>query len=218
VTVENMREANAARNVVVIGLLRRFGLAEDQGLGVDLIEDGMAEALLDPPCFGDDGREVCVELPIRSMATAVERAWVRDLEQRGRLHGRDRIVLVYAARGELLTNGRVRELLDVEEGPAREALQRLRDEGFLEQRGIHGGASYRLAAGLSPPSGLRHRDEQLDAVVLQLAAVREIANSDVRRATGLDRVEALALLDRLVRAGELVRTGERRGTRYSRPG
>jgi hypothetical protein len=42
--------------------------------------------------------------------------------------------------------------------------------------------------------------------------------SDVRKATGLDRADALAILDRLVGDGRLVRTGQGRGTRYQRPG
>lgn len=47
-----------------------------------------------------------------------------------------------------------------------------------------------------------------------LAQIGAIANSDVRAATGLDRAEALALLDRLVNQGMLVRTGQRRGAKY----
>jgi ATP-dependent DNA helicase RecG len=110
----------------------------------------------------------------------------------------------------------VREVLGIDANAARETLRRLRDEGFLEQRGNRGGASYRLNGSLRPPAGLRFSGEELEDVVRELAAQRDITNTDVRAATGLDRAEALALLDRLVRLGELRRTGERRGTRYSR--
>lgn len=218
VTVENIREANAARNLAVIRVLRRFGLAEDAGRGVDVMQDEMADEMLDPPRFADNGHEVTVELPVRSVVTPVERAWIRELESRGTLRGRDRLVLVHAARGEILTNGRVREILGVDAGLARDALRRLRDEGFLEQRGARGGSSYRLNGSLRPPAGLRFSEEELEDVVRRIAATRSITNRDVRDATGLDRAEALALLDRLVRAGDLTRTGERRGTRYSTTG
>ncbi len=214
VTVENMREASAARNLVVIKVLRAFGIAEDEGLGVDLMQDAMVDEMLDPPRFSDNGHEVAVELPIRSAVAPVERAWIRELEHRGALHGADRLVLVYAARGEILTNARVREILGADAGSAREALRRLRDEGFLEQRGQRGGATYRLSRSLKPPAGLRLSSEELEDVVLRLASETSIANSDVRAATGLDRAEARALLDRLVRAGRLRRSGQRRGTRY----
>ncbi|MGH2781329.1 MAG: hypothetical protein ACRDLA_07955 [Thermoleophilaceae bacterium] len=43
-----------------------------------------------------------------------------------------------------------------------------------------------------------------------------ITNSAVRKATGLDRNESLAILDRLVKDGRLIRTGQRRGTKYQR--
>lgn len=49
VTVQNIREQNAARNTEVIATLRRFRLAEDTGRGIDVMQDVMAERLLDPP-------------------------------------------------------------------------------------------------------------------------------------------------------------------------
>ncbi|HMJ03338.1 MAG TPA: ATP-binding protein [Conexibacter sp.] len=214
VTVQNMREASAARNLVVIKLLRAFGIAEDEGLGVDLMQDAMVEEMLDPPRFSDNGHEVVVQLPIRSAVAPVERAWIRELEHRGALHGADRLALVHAARGEILTNSRVREILGVDADSARETLRRLQREGFVERRGRTAAATYRLNGSLKPPAGLRLSAEELDDVVARLAADGPIANRDVRAATGLDRVEALALLDRLVGAGRLRRVGQRRGTRY----
>ncbi len=91
VTVANMREANAARNLTVIRILRVLGLAEDAGRGIAVIQDTMAAALLDPPRFFDHGHEVVVELPIRSAVTPAERAWIHELERRGDLRGMDRI-------------------------------------------------------------------------------------------------------------------------------
>lgn len=214
VTVENIREANAARNLTVIRVLRGLGLAEDAGRGVDVMQDTMAAELLDPPRFFDHGHEVVVELPIRSAVTSSERAWIHELERRGDLRGIDRIALVHAARGEILTNKRIRQLLTIDAHAARDVLQRLRDQGFLEQRGQRGGATYHLSGTLNPPAGLRLSPAELAEVVIGLAQIGPIANSDVRAATGLDRAEALALLDRLVNQGKLVRTGQRRGAKY----
>ena len=218
VTVENMRETNASRNAAVIRVLRRLGLAEDVGRGVDVMQDTMAAEMLDPPRFRDHGHEVVVELPIRSAVAPQERAWVHELERRGDLRGSERIVLVHAARGDTLTNKRVRELIGVDAHGARNVLHRLRDQGFLGQQGQRGGASYRLSGSLRPPAGLRLNQAELADVIMRIADDRPITNSDVRAATGLDRVETLALLNRLVNEGRLVRTGERRGAKYSRPG
>ena len=58
----------------------------------------MAEEMLDPPGFTDNGHEVTVTLPLRSTVAPAERAWLRELEHRGTLAGPDRIASVHAAR------------------------------------------------------------------------------------------------------------------------
>lgn len=216
VTVRNIRETNAARNLDVIKVLRRLGLAEDAGRGVDVMQDTMRMEMLQPPEFVDHGHAVEVVLPIRSPVTAAERAWVRELETRGELEGDDRLVLVQAARGEPLTNAVVRRMLQVDAQTARGVLQRLRDRGLLVQHGQRGGATYLLSGSLHPPAGLRLSLEELDDVIVGLAAKGPISNADVREATGLDRAAALSQLERLTRSGRLVRSGQRRGTRYER--
>ncbi len=214
VTVANIREAQAARNLTVIRALRRFRLAEDVGRGVDVMQDSMRNALLDPPVFRDTGHAVEVTLPVRSAVTSRERAWVFEVERRGHIEPADRILLVHAARGEVLTNKRARELLGVDRVDARRALQRLRRAGFLVQHGERGGAAYTLVDTLAPPAGLRLDPKELEQVVLGMAAEGPLTNARVRAVTGLDRLEVLRLLNRLVSRGELERVGERRGARY----
>lgn len=214
VTVENIRETTAPRNLSVIAALRRFGLAEDAGRGIDVMEDTMLEEMLDPPAFLDNGHEVSVILPVRSAVAPAERAWIRELELRGNLEGPDRLVLVHAARGESLTNARVREILQTDGPAARAALQRLRDAGFLEQRGQRGGATYHLAGTLAPPAGLRLGPDELANLIEGLASEGPVSNADIREATGLDRWKVRDLLGALVREDRLVQIGQRRGTRY----
>ena len=67
VTVENIREQSAARNLEVIRTLRRYRLAEDAGRGVDIIQDEMASNLLEPPEFSNDGSSVKVVLPLTGL-------------------------------------------------------------------------------------------------------------------------------------------------------
>lgn len=214
VTEENLRSAQAARNFNVIRVLRQAGLAEDAGRGIEVMVDSMRSELLDPPRFRDTGHSVEVALPVRSAVTPQERAWLREVEARGLIEPADRLALVHAARGETLTNGRVRELLAVDSGGARNSLQRLRDAGFLHQRGERGGASYTLADSIGAPAGLPLTPDQLAQVVLEAAREEPLTNARVRHRTGLDRSNALRLLEALVASGQLRRTGERRGTRY----
>lgn len=217
-TAENIRETSAPRNLAVIQALRRYGLAEDAGRGIDVMEDTMLAEMLEPPVIEDRGHSVTVRLPIRSAVAPDERAWVQELERRGTLGGPDRLVLVHAARGEILTNSRVRELTQVDDASAREILHRLRDSGFLVQRGERGGATYRLEGSLAPPAGLRLDEEELFELIEGLARHGPINNADIRTATGLERTEVPALLAALVRDGRLIQIGERRGTRYVLPG
>jgi len=217
VTVSNMRETSAARNLSVMRILRRFELAEDAGRGVDVMQDTMRSEMLEQPEFRDTGHSVVVTLPLRATVAPVERAWIRELESRGHLEVIDRPVLVHAARGELLTNAAVRRIVGADSRQAGSILARLRDQGLLRQHGQRGGATYTLADSLRPPAGLRLGADDLAAMVERLADGGPISNADVRRATGVDRTESLSLLERLVREGRLIRTGERRGTRYHRP-
>lgn len=215
VTEENIREAQYARNFSVLRFLRKFDLAEDNGRGVDVMQDEMTGALLDPPRFQDLGHAVKVTLPIRGAISPQERAWVFEVERRGALEPVDRITLVHAARGEELTNSKVRELLGADTRDARASLKRLRDAGFLQQVGQRGGTTYRLDRSVGAPAAFRLSAPDLEEFVVSLAEKETlITNSRVRAATGLDRAEALRVLDKLVRDDRLRRLGERRGTVY----
>jgi ATP-dependent DNA helicase RecG len=217
VTEQNIRETQSARNITVIRALRQLRLAEDAGRGIDVMQDSMAEALLDPPVFADLDHSVQVTLPIRGPISPQERAWILDVENRGAIAPHDRIPLIHAARGEVLTNAGVRHLLGVDSRDARQSLHRLRDAGFLEQIGERGGASYILSRSLRAPAAFRMSPAALREYVLELAEHGLLTNASVRQATGLDRAETLRLLDQLVKEGRLARRGERRGAHYLRP-
>lgn len=217
VTEENIREMQSARNIDVIRILRRFALAEDSGRGVDVMQDEMAAALLDAPEFHDLEHSVRVTLPVAGAISPQERAWIIEVERRGEIDPRDRIVLVHAARGEQLTNERVRELLGVDSRDARNVLKRLTRTGLLERFGERGGSYYVLSPAVGAPAAFRLSPPALRELVVSLAQSAPLTNAVVRQATGLDRTEALRLLEGLVREGRLVRRGERRGTRYESP-
>ena len=216
VTVANIRDQNAARNVDVIKVLRTFRLAEDAGRGVDVMQDTMEAHLLDLPEFTTDGTSVTVTLRLDSTVTPRERAWVTEVEHRGGIRPGDRGLLVHAARGELLTNTTVRELMGVDSTHARAALQRLRNAGLLEQSGSRGRATYTLAQGLGAPAA-RLDPEAVRGIVLAMAADGPVTNESVRERTDLERQQALALLGSMVEGGELVREGAWRGTTYRMP-
>lgn len=214
VTVETMRDAFVARNNAVIRVLRRFHLAEDSGKGVDLIQDLMRDELLEAPHFSATETSVTVRLPVQSATRPEERAWVREVVERGSIEDRDRILLVHARRGELLTNQRARELLGTGRDGATASLQRLVSAGLLKRSGKTAGTRYGLADSLAPPAGLRLSRQELGQIILEMAEGGPVANQMVRERTGLDRTDVLSLFEELVNAGKLIRVGERRGSRY----
>ena len=215
VTIANMRQQNASRNATVIRILRAMRLAEDAGRGVDVMQDEMAAAMLNQPIFDTDGHHVEVVLPLGSAVSPPERAWLAEIERRGSIRPDDRLLLVHAARGELLTNTVARELLGVDSTHARASLGRLKAMGYVQQHGERGGATYSLAHELAPPPGLGLAQDDLRSLVIGLAKSAPITNESVRERTGLDRAAALRLLSELTNDGLLVRHGSRRGTFYT---
>lgn len=208
VTVETLRQAQAPRNHTVIDILRRFGLAEDSGQGIDVIQDQMRLELLGEPLFDEVGDSFRVELPMLGLVTTTERGWLAEYERAGQLHDGDRLLLLTLLREARITNARARDVLAVDSTDARSRLQRLRDAGIVVQHGTRGRAYYTLGA-IGPT-----RSEQ--QVVLDAANAGPITNERVRALTGMDRVAARALLKRLVEEGQLTQHGERRGTTYTR--
>jgi ATP-dependent DNA helicase RecG len=214
VTVANIRQAQAARNPSVIDTLRRLRLAEDAGRGVDVMQDEMQQALLDPPVFDDQEHALRVVLPMRGSVTSAERAWIAEGELRGDLRAHDRLVVVHAARGEAVTNSSLRDLLGIQEYEARQTLQRLTDAGILERHGRRGGTHYTLKPGLAPASAYPTSLSDLGDILVAEAQKGPLSNERVRELTGLDRNQALKVLQELVAAGRLKKTGSKRGTRY----
>lgn len=216
VTVANIRQTQAARNPELLNALRRLRLAEDEGVGVDRIFDEMQSELLQAPTFIDTGSHVIVRLPTRAAATVEERAWLADVAALGKIDSSDRVVLVHALRNEHLTNARVRTLLNTSEAGARHRLARLVDLGMLVRHGERAATTYSIAASLS---GATPIDDAATAdAVLALAAQRgSVSNTDVRESLGIDRADALRVLQGLVTHGRLEQFGSRRGTRYAVP-
>lgn len=231
VSLDRLSEQSVPRNVLMIRTLRFFGVAEDAGRGVDLMHRHMALNLMAPPEFEADESSVTVTLRLGAAASPLERAWLVETFATGDPGDRrpysmgDReftpgieaphvLLLVRAARGETLTNMSVRDLLGVDAHRAADILRRLRDGGFLHQRGLGAGVNYALSPAIPRPDGTRIEDRDFAAEILALAAGGPITNADVRAATGLDRAAAVRMFNRLLADGRLVRRGERRGTHY----
>ena len=218
VTSENIRYAHAARNRTVIRTLRAFDLGEDAGRGIKVILEEMATDLRGQPTFVEETTGfVTVRLPMESPVTPEERAWIQALVDQEQLLPEDRRVLIEAARGELLANASVGSLLDVDSTHARQSLQRLRDAGFLEQVGRHGGARYRIAQKIQRPVGVDLSRDELRSVILDIASNQPVTNALLQHHLGLPRYGVRDLLAELVHDELLERRGAGRGAYYVAP-
>lgn len=206
VSLATLREAQAPRNHTVIAVLRRLGLAEDSGQGIDVMQDEMRFELLAEPEFEETADSFIVLLRIGGQISSHERGWLLEFERQGKLGQRERLLLLTVLRENRVTNARAREVLQVDSVQARASLRRLRDAGLLHQHGAKGRAYYTLGI-IGPERGL-------EQVVLDAAKSEDLTNERVRDLTGLDRVAARNLLRRMVDEGHLVQVGQRRGTRY----
>jgi ATP-dependent DNA helicase RecG len=206
VSLATLREAQAPRNHTVIGVLRRFGLAEDSGQGIDVIQDEMRFELLAEPQFSEMGDSFVVLLPLQGQVSAHERGWLAELERQGKLRQGERLLLLTVLREGRITNARARDALQIDSVQARSTLRRLRDSGLLNQHGAKRRAYYTLGT-IGP-------DRSNERVVLDAARSEDLTNTRVRELTGLDRVGSRNLLRRLVEEDDLIQIGERRGTRY----
>ncbi len=213
VTVEHIRSQQAARNPKLLAFLRRQGLAEDLGLGIDRVEDAMQVDMLEPPKFLATPHSVTAILPTRALVTAEERGWVKVLMQDRLISADQALVALQAARDGKVTNASVRKTLGIDSTEARVVLQHLCNEGVLVQEGEHGGAQYVPAPRPEQNKSVSVRSDEAERVT-SLACEREITNADVRELLGVSRSKALQLLTWLVDRGTLERSGNARGATY----
>lgn len=215
VRLERLRSAQAARNNTIISVLRALSLAEDSGRGIDLIEDEMKAAMLESPRFTAGPDEFTVTLPLGTVVSRQERAWVIDLERRGLLRGSDKLVVVGAARKGAITNSDVREFIKADSQQARESLRRLVDAGILARQGERGGAAYTVSEGFADLAGPRLDDAAAKARLMVLAEQGALTNERARDELQVDSTAARRLLAELVREGKLTAHGRTRDRHYA---
>ena len=122
--------------------------------------------------------------------------------------------MIEAARGDLLSNGTVCSLLNVDSTHARQSLQRLRDAGFLEQIGQRGGTRYRIARDIQRPVGISLSRDEIRSLILDIASKQPVTNAMLQLRIGLPRYDIRDLLADLVDDDLLELRGAGRGAHY----
>jgi ATP-dependent DNA helicase RecG len=214
------------RNPILADAFKRIGLVERTGRGIDTIYEGQLRYGRPAP---DYSRSTPGSVQVVLFGGPANLALARMIIERdapGRRVSLDEMLVLNAIERERRVNpGRAAELLQRSEGPARAVLERLVEAGVLEareerrERVYHFSAATYRAMG-APAAHVRLRGIepiQHEKMILEFVETHgRITRSQAADLCQLGGREARGVLEKLVRKGELVVRGEKRGSYYER--
>lgn len=215
------------RNPLLADAFKRIGLAERTGRGVDLIYQGLLRYGRPPPSYvRSDATGVVVEL---SCSEADLNFLKLVLEQEQRLGTpmplNDLLILSRLKTARRLDSAEVAELIQRDPASARATMERLVERGLIQAHGIKKGRTYTLSPAVYRTLGqaadyIRQAGfdplQQEQMVLAYVDQHGKIRRQDVTELCQLSPDQATRLLQRLVKAGRLLRTGTQKGAFYER--
>ncbi len=212
------------RNPLLANAFKRIGLVERTGRGIDTIFEGQLRYGREAPDYSRSSAEA-VHVVLRGGEAKL--ALARVIAQRdrpGQRLGVEELLIVNAVdRERRVTVARVAALVQRAEPVAQSLLERLVENGLLEARDERRERVYHFSAATyralgTPEALIRVRGIepiQRESMILQYVA----SHGRITRAQAADLCqvgprEARALLEKLVKRGDLVVKGERRGSYY----
>jgi len=127
VTVDELKEGQSTRNLLLVQLMEDVHLVENRGSGIDAMLDAMRKANLQPPRFEDKRTSFLVVLYNAPAMSDEER------------------ILAYIREHGSIKRADCQQLLGVDEIKAKYVLRKMKDAGLLRQEGTRRGAHYVLA-------------------------------------------------------------------------
>ncbi|MBQ9431954.1 MAG: putative DNA binding domain-containing protein [Kiritimatiellae bacterium] len=227
VTVDTLlTAAPKSRNSRLADAIKRIGLAERTGRGVDRIFEGLLKYGRPAPDYSESNRS---SVTVRMLETKADSLFVRMLmrrEDRGVNMPIDSLLVLSALRDGELTARELSSVLKKGEAATRGVIGILLKEGMIEQR-IEGrvhvyflGKAYHQAVGeevaytkLVGIDPIRHR-EMVKAFIMQHGSAKR---GDIMKLCDLTRSCAYKLLISMCKRGEIVRKGERNQALYVLP-
>lgn len=198
-----------SRNPRMARVLAELGLMREQGEGIPRMFEEMERSLLHLPELSVNGNTFTVVLRNQPIFTSTDPEWVRHVEALP-IGDRQRRAMV-AFQGGAFSSADYQSINRVDRDQAYRELSELVGLGLLESSGKLGrGATYRV-----PDSRTEHAAPRRAQVIAgRMRTQGHIRNADYREVFGVDRAAAKADLRALTTSGVLIRTGERRGTKY----
>ena len=229
VTEDNiLHHRPVTRNHCLVGALARLRLVNRTRLGVRRMYRAMLIEGKEPPRIHDIGDSVSVAFRRSPIVRAV-RWFVADELGKRIVHSVDELLVLRHLRAEWMADApTVARLCQRSTGEAREVLSRMElDRGYLERGGEGRGSYWTLKPEVRERLSNSGRQGFLDAGprvarsrILSILAHRAdndlapLANRDLRRITGLDRLQSWRLIQKLSEEGHVRIEGRGRGARY----
>lgn len=230
VSIDNLLTAPPrSRNPVLADALKRIGLAERTGRGVDRIFEGLLEAGRPAPSYArssDD--DIVVELSTRPANLKLVALWQDYQQRRGQSLGLlSLLVLNLLHEQRKLTVEQLSEQLQRDPALVRRQVEQLLESGLVAAQGQGRGRAYTLSqrvyAAFDRVDAYQHqatlKPEEIDRRILDLAGgLSMLRRKDVIEAlSGLDARQASYALQRLCKQGRLVPYGSGKGRHYQLP-
>ncbi|MBI3302606.1 MAG: putative DNA binding domain-containing protein, partial [Deltaproteobacteria bacterium] len=227
VTLDNLLVVEPKpRNPLLADAMKRIGLAERTGRGVDLIYEGLLRYGRPAPDYSrSDPTTVVVHLSSEKADIPFLRMVVEEEEHRGAKIPLDSLIVLARLRKERrLEVTMLAAAIQKDESATRSVLERLVESGLIEAHGVKKGRTYTLSAQVYRKLGqsvdyVRQAGFdpiQQEQMVLQYARKHgRVTRKDVADLCRIGPYQATRLLDRLVGGGKIQRLGAGRGVYYT---
>lgn len=228
VTLKNLLTVEPRpRNPLLADNIKRIGLAERTGRGVDLIYEGLLRYGRPAPDYSrSDSTGVVLKMSNAVADTDFLQMILQEEERTGGRLPLDSLITLARLREERrLTTTELAESIQKSEPQTRGVLERLVEAGMIEALGTGRGRTYILSAQVYRHSGGKSRYvrqagfnsiQQRQMVLQYLEKHDRIKRSDVAELCRISPFQATRLLTKMVEEGEIRRHGKLKGTYYER--
>ena len=213
------------RNPLLADVVKRIGLAERTGRGVDLIYQGLLRYGRPAPDYSRSDNTTVI---VRLLSTEADIPFLRLIVEEERRTGNpisidSLIILARLRRERRLDISVLASAIQKDESVARFTLERLVEKGLIEAHGVKKGRTYTLSAKVYREFGQRAdyvRQAGFDSIqqeqmVLQFVKKhKRITRKEVVELCKLNEDQASRLLRKLHASGKLELSGKGRGAHY----
>lgn len=227
VNLDNLLVADPrSRNPLLADVIKRIGLAERTGRGIDRIYEGMLRYGRPPPDYSMSN-EFTVTVQLVNAAADLDflKMVVEQEDKLGNMPIDSLIILSRLREERRLTTADLAPSVQKPETNVRATLEKLVESGFLEPHGTGRGRSYTLSAALYRKVGKKSEYirqagfapiQQEQMVLNYIDKHGSIKRAEVMDLCRLDRNQAYRLLARMKKAGQIKQIGEHKGAVYER--